>query len=273
MSRRDCEGQALPNEGPAWRPSGIAAESDSRGRPAGAAPAEAVWLPEQIPPRRRSAPPSVPGDAPERSRCRISARRKPSTSAPEQTWKPLVKLLANDARIVLSTIPDMMKEMQYKNYDFDTMPMGFFLNSIGLMMLASALQHTLKSLSTMSEKEVNRLLNDRSQEGGIVYFNALEKLGISVKEGTDGVISLTDIGKNEITKTTDELVKAISEAYGVDPTTASAMIADFKNYSADFAKEVEAADITKSFDKKAFANSLRAKSAGKTHSISRIQKK
>ena len=98
------------------------------------------------------------------------------TSAPEQTWKPLVKLLANDARMVLSTIPDMMKEMQNKNYDFDTMPMGFFLNSIGLMMLASALQHTLKTVSTMSEKEVNRLLNDRSQEGGIVYFNALEKL-------------------------------------------------------------------------------------------------
>ena len=98
------------------------------------------------------------------------------TSAPEQTWKPLVKQLANDARIVLSTIPDMMKEMQNKNYDFDTMPMGFFLNSIGLMMLASALQHTLKTVSTMSEKEVNRLLNDRSQEGGIVYFNALEKL-------------------------------------------------------------------------------------------------
>lgn len=92
--------------------------------------------------------------------------------------------------------------------------------------------------------------------------NALEKVGISVKEGTDGVISLTDVGKNKITKTTDELVKAISEAYGVDSTTASAMIADFKNYSADFAKEVEAADITKSFDKEAFANSLKTSFVG-----------
>ena len=40
------------------------------------------------------------------------------------------------------------------------------------------------------------------------------------------------------------------------------MIADFKNYSADFAKEVEAADITKSFDKKAFANSLKTSFVG-----------
>ena len=97
-------------------------------------------------------------------------------SAPEQAWKPLVKLLANDARVVLSTIPDMMKEIQDKNYDFDNMPMGFFFNSIGLMMLASALKHTLKTLSPMTEKEINRLLNDRTQNGGIVYFNALEKL-------------------------------------------------------------------------------------------------
>lgn len=43
-------------------------------------------------------------------------------------------------------------------------------------MLASALKHTLKTLSPMLEKEVNRLLNDREQEGGIVYFNAVEKL-------------------------------------------------------------------------------------------------
>ena len=40
------------------------------------------------------------------------------------------------------------------------------------------------------------------------------------------------------------------------------MIADFKNYSADFAKEVEAADITKSFDKEAFANSLKTSFVG-----------
>lgn len=97
-------------------------------------------------------------------------------NTPEQTWKPLTELLADDARTVLSTIPDVIHEIEVKNYDFDTMPMGFFFNSIGLMMLASALKLTLKTLSPMPETEVNRYLNDRTQEGGIVYFNAIEKL-------------------------------------------------------------------------------------------------
>lgn len=98
------------------------------------------------------------------------------TKAPEKDWKPLTTLLANDARTVLSTIPDVMKEIQEKEYDFDSMPMGFFFNTIGLMMLASALKHTLKTLSPMPEAEIDRLLNDREKEGGIVYFNAIEKL-------------------------------------------------------------------------------------------------
>lgn len=62
------------------------------------------------------------------------------TKASEKDWKPLTGLLANDARTVLSTIPDVMKEIQEKEYDFDSMPMGFFFNTIGLMMLASALK-------------------------------------------------------------------------------------------------------------------------------------
>ena len=126
--------------------------------------------------------------------------------------------------------------------------------------LAKAEEKLVKRAQVFAGDNMQAAWSDLANNKSAV--NALEKLGISIKEGTDGVISLTDIGKNEITKTTDELVKAISEAYGVDPTTASAMIADFKNYSADFAKEVEAADITKSFDKEAFANSLKTSFVG-----------
>ena len=126
--------------------------------------------------------------------------------------------------------------------------------------LAKAEEKLVKRAQVFAGDNMQAAWSDLANNKSAV--SALEKLGISVKEGADGVISLTDIGKNEITKTTDELVKAISEAYGVDPTTASAMIADFKNYSADFAKEVEAADITKSFDKEAFANSLKTSFVG-----------
>ena len=126
--------------------------------------------------------------------------------------------------------------------------------------LAKAEEKLVKRAQVFAGDNMQAAWSDLANNKSAV--NALEKVGISIKEGTDGVISLTDIGKNEITKTTDELVKAISEAYGVDPTTASAMIADFKNYSADFAKEVEAADITKSFDKEAFANSLKTSFVG-----------
>ena len=126
--------------------------------------------------------------------------------------------------------------------------------------LAKAEEKLVKRAQVFAGDNMQAAWSDLANNKSAV--NALEKVGISIKEGTDGVISLTDIGKNEITKTTGELVKAISEAYGVDPTTASAMIADFKNYSADFAKEVEAADITKSFDKKAFANSLKTSFVG-----------
>ena len=126
--------------------------------------------------------------------------------------------------------------------------------------LAKAEEKLVKRAQVFAGDNMQAAWSDLANNKSAV--NALEKVGISIKEGTDGVISLTDVGKNEITKTTDELVKAISEAYGVDPTTASAMIADFKNYSADFAKEVEAADITKSFDKKAFANSLKTSFVG-----------
>ena len=126
--------------------------------------------------------------------------------------------------------------------------------------LAKAEEKLVKRAQVFAGDNMQAAWSDLANNKSAV--NALEKVGISIKEGTDGVISLTDVGKNEITKTTDELVKAISEAYGVDPTTASAMIADFKNYSADFAKEVEAADITKSFDKEAFANSLKTSFVG-----------
>ena len=101
---------------------------------------------------------------------------KVCTNAPVGQWEPITALLATDARTVISTIPDVMKQVEEKKYTFDDIPMGFFFNMIGLMMMTSALQHTLRTLSPMPEKEVDRLLSDREQQGSIIYFNSVEKL-------------------------------------------------------------------------------------------------
>jgi len=71
---------------------------------------------------------------------------------------------------------------------------------------------------------------------------ALEKYRISVKQTAEG-ISVTDLGGDKLTHTTKELIAAIADAYKVDPTTAAAMVADIKNFSADAAQELQAADI------------------------------
>ena len=42
--------------------------------------------------------------------------------------------------------------------------------------MMDVLSRILKKFHTMSEAEINRLLEDYTQEDGVIYFNAIEKL-------------------------------------------------------------------------------------------------
>ena len=84
----------------------------------------------------------------------------------------IVSLMMDDLRIVVTPMQASLTKTGRirKNSRFSPEE----LIPYGVMM--DAICRILETFKTMSETDINRLLNDRSQEGRVLYFNEIEKI-------------------------------------------------------------------------------------------------
>lgn len=78
---------------------------------------------------------------------------------------------------------------------------------------------------------------------------ALKDANLAVTHLADGGVALTAEDGGAITATTEEVVAALAEAYGVSEQYAQMMLTDFSNYSAGLALELQGNDYTKGIQK------------------------
>lgn len=89
----------------------------------------------------------------------------------------IVSLMMDDLRIVTNSFAKSITKTGKIRKNSKYSPEE--LMSYGVMM--DAVNRILKIFRTMTEDDINRLLADRTQEGGVLYFNEIEKL-------SDGII-------------------------------------------------------------------------------------
>lgn len=113
---------------------------------------------------------------------------------------------------------------------------------------------------------------------GEANLQALEDANLAVTRLADGGVALTAADGGAITATTEEVVAALAEAYGVSEQYAQMMLTDFSNYSAGLALELQGNDfasgIQKVYDGLELTKEKRANkndTFGKSHQIDKSE--
>ena len=103
----------------------------------------------------------------------------------------IVSLMMDDLRIVTAPFEKSITKTGKIRKNSKCSPEA--LMSYGVMM--DAVSRILKIFRTMTEDDINRLLNDRTQEGSVLYFNEIEKI-------SDGII--------------EELMRGMMKSFNLD---------------------------------------------------------
>ena len=113
------------------------------------------------------------------------------TDGSDEKLATIVSLMMDDLRIVTAPFEKSITKTGKIRKNSKCSPEA--LMSYGVMM--DAVSRILKIFRTMTEDDINRLLNDRTQEGSVLYFNEIEKI-------SDGII--------------EELMRGMMKSFNLD---------------------------------------------------------